>query len=193
MHIDFKWLAARRWVVITGLAMALFAYAVVSEVIPLSMDLLHVHRATMENQQRISEAETWQSHGAAIKRKREKMKSEMAQLVFSRGRDSQVSKILAILSQTAQEREINILALKPQAIKTYQRHVELPIQLEVTGHFHALGRFTNALETAATVIKLEGLKIVSKEMASEFLHAQMTVVVYYVTPAVSSSEPTSER
>jgi hypothetical protein len=56
----------------------------------------------------------------------------------------------------------------------------------MSARFHALGQFINTLETATTVIKLERLQILSKEMISNRLHVQMTVAVYFVAPAVSS-------
>jgi Tfp pilus assembly protein PilO len=87
---------------------------------------------------------------------------------------------LATINEAARDRDIVLLAIKPQAAKTHEKHVELPIQLEVSGGYHALGHFINRLETAATVIKLVRLKINAPEMTSTELKAQMTVVVLYL-------------
>jgi Tfp pilus assembly protein PilO len=91
------------------------------------------------------------------------------------------------LSGAAKAHDVGILTFKPQAIKTYPRHVELPIQLEMAACFHALGQFINTLETTSAVIKLERLQMASKAMASNLLHVQMTAVVYYIAPAVKST------
>jgi Tfp pilus assembly protein PilO len=192
MPTFFKWLGARRWLVMMIIAMLLFAYAMVSQVMPSSFELVQIYHALRENRQKLAEAESWQDKAHAIGRKNEKIKTEIAQLVFSKGRDSQVSKILAFLSQAAKAHGVSILTFKPQAIKTYPRHIELPIQLEMTAHFHALGQFINSLETASTVIKLERLQMASKAMASNRLHVQMTAVVYYVAATASSVEPANE-
>jgi Tfp pilus assembly protein PilO len=182
----FKWLDDHRWLVMTILAMLLFAYAMVSQVLPSSFELVQIYHAQRDNRQKLAEADKWPRIANAVERKNEKIKTEIAQLVFSKGQDSQVSKIFAFLSQAAKAHDVSILTFMPQAIKTYPRHVELPIQLEMTAHFHALGRFINTLETASAVIKLERLQMASKAMASNRLHVQMTAVVYYVAPAASS-------
>ncbi len=187
MERHIKWLDDHRWLVMTMLASLLFAYAMVSQVIPSSLELVRIYHALRDNRQTLADADKWPRITNAVKRKNEKIKTEIAQLVFSKGRDSHVSKILAFLSQAAKAHDVGILTFKPQAIKTYPRHVELPIQLEMTTHFHALGQFINTLETAPAVIKLERLQMASKEMASNRLHVQMTVVVYYVAPAVKST------
>ncbi len=181
-----KWLDDHRWLVMTILAVLLFAYAMVSQIIPSSLELVQIYHALRDNRQKLAEAGSWRDKALAIGRKNEKFKTELAQLVFSKGQDSQVSKILAFLSQAAKTHDAGILTFKPQAIKTYPRHVELPVQLELTAHFHALGQFINTLETASSVIKLERLQMASKEMASSRLRVQMTAVVYYVAPAASS-------
>ncbi len=186
MPTFFKWLDARRWLAMTILALLWFAYAMVSQVLPSSIGLVQIYRALRDNRHKLAEAESWQDKALAIGRKNAKIKTEIAQLVFSKGQDSQVSKILAFLSQAAKAHGVSILTFKPQAIKTYPRHVELPIQLEMTAHFHAQGQFINTLETASSVVKLEKLQMASKAMASNRLHVQMTVVVYYVAPAASS-------
>jgi Tfp pilus assembly protein PilO len=189
MPIFFKWLDARRWLAMAMLASLLFAYAMVSQVIPSSIELVQIYQAIRDNRHKLAEADEWPRMANAVKRKNEKIKTEIAQLVFSKGQDSHVSKILAFLSQAAKAHGVSVLTFKPQAVKTYPRHVELPIQLEMTAHFHALGWFINTLETASSVIKLETLQMASKEMASDRLHVQMTAVVYYVAPAASSVKP----
>jgi Tfp pilus assembly protein PilO len=183
----FKWLDDHRWLVMTTLAVLLFAYAMVSQVLPSSIELVQMYHARRDNRQKLADAESWQDKALAIGRKNEKIKTEIAQLVFSKGRDSQVSNIVAFLSEAAKAHDVGILTFKPQAIKTYPRHVELPIQLEMAACFHALGQFINTLETTSAVIKLERLQMASKAMASNLLHVQMTAVVYYIAPAVKST------
>jgi Tfp pilus assembly protein PilO len=189
MPTFFKWLDDHRWLVMTILALLLFAYAMMSQVIPSSLALVQIYHALRDNRQKLAEADKWPRMANAVKHKNEKIKTEIAQLVFNKGQDSQVSKILALLSETAKAYDVRILTFKPQAIKAYPRHVELPIQLEMTTHFHALGEFITALETASAVIKLERLQMAAKEMASNRLHVQMTAVVYYVAPTASSVKP----
>jgi Tfp pilus assembly protein PilO len=186
MEHYIKWLVARRWQVITILAMFLFAYAMVSQVIPSSLELVRIFHTLRDNRQKLADAARWPRMANAVKHKNEKIKTEISQLVFSKEQDSQVSNIVAFLSQAAKAHDVGILTFKPQMIKTHPRHVELPIQLEMTAHFHAMGQFINTLETAPAVIKLERLQMASKAMASNRLHVQMTTVVYYVAPAASS-------
>ncbi|MGH7601806.1 MAG: type 4a pilus biogenesis protein PilO [bacterium] len=193
MPISFKWLDGHRWLVMTILAMLLCAYAIVSQVMPSSLELVQIYHALRDNRQKLAKADEWPRMANAVKRKNEKVKTEIARLVFSKSQDSQVSNILAFLSQAANAQDAGILTFKPHAVKTYPRHVELPIQLEMTAHFHALGQFINTLETATSVIKLERLQMLSKEMASNRLHVQMTVVVYYVAPTASSVETAARR
>jgi Tfp pilus assembly protein PilO len=178
MERHIKWLDDHRWLVMAILTMLLFAYAMVGQVLPSSLELVRIYHALRDNRQKLAEADKWPHIANALERKNEKIKTEIAQLVFSKGQDSQVSNIVAFLSQAAKAHDVGILTFKPQAIKAYPRHVELPIQLEMTAHFHALGQFINTLETASSVIKLERLQMTSKEMASTRLHVQMTAVVY---------------
>lgn len=173
-------LKARRWLLITGLALLAFLYIFISRVFPLVAEVLSLADERRESRAQIAPANDWEITAQQLQQEKARLNQKIENLVYRQNQDAQLSGILTTLHTAAQAQELALQVIKPQPVKTFERHLELPIQLELTA------RFINALETAPTIIKIEKLKMSSSGLAASALQAQMTIVVYFVTQTASS-------
>ncbi len=181
MEQYLKKLEEYRWRVFMIAALLLVVFAIFNQIIPLGAEVWQIYGAIKENQQKVENADEWRANAVRIKNEYKRTKLQMDELVIGQGNANQLSRILAFVEKAARERGLRILSAKPQALRTYERHIELPLQLELTANFHGLGYFLNALETAATgVIKVENMKVQSKDLMARSQTAQLMLVVYYL-------------
>jgi Tfp pilus assembly protein PilO len=179
-----KLLDRHRWRVFMACANCFFIFTLFDRIIPLCDEVFQLYQAVEDNQQKIANVDELQANAHRAKEKYEKIKLQIDELVFNQGQGNRLSTMLAFIDHAAREHGVGLQSVKPQTVKAYERHVELPVQLELSARFHALGRFLNALEAAtASVIKIENLKMQSKTMTSNTLDARITLVVYYLRAA----------
>jgi len=173
-------LKARRWLIVSVLTLLAFLYIFISQVLPLAANVLSLANDRRASREQIAQAQDWEIASQQLQREKARLNQKIESLVYSQNQDTQLSGILTPLHTAAKAQEIALQVIKPQPVKTFERHLELPIQLELTTRFHALARFINALETSPTIIKIEKLKMSSSGLAASALQVQMTIVVYYL-------------
>lgn len=181
MERYLKILEEHRWRVFIVTAMLLFVLTVFMQIIPLCAEVWQIYGAIKENQHKVENADEWRANAARIKDEYQRTKLQIDELVIGQGKANQLSRILAFVEKAAREHSLCILSVKPQTLRTYERHIELPLQLELTTNFHGLVHFLNALEAATTsVTKVENVKVQSKDLTSHVQITQLMLVVYYL-------------
>lgn len=173
-------LKTRRGLIVSALALLAFLYILISQVLPLAAGVLALAQDLRASREQIAQARDWEIASRQLQREKAGLKQKIENLVYSQNQDTQLSGILTALHIAAQAQEIVLQVIKPQPAKTFERHLELPIQLELNTRFHALARFINALETSPIIIKIDKLKMSSSGLAANALQVQMTIVVYFV-------------
>ena len=178
-----KLIKEHKWSVLSIVSGLLFIIIFFSHVAPSVGEILSIHRQIQECRQKIAGVNTESLEHKRIEQDKLVLKDQIEQFVFDQNQDSHMPQLLALLMKCAKKKGICILKIQPEQHRKKKRHVEVPIQLILTSKFHQLGSFINAIETSKPIIRVEEVSMTSKNITSNMLDVEMTLVVYYLGQA----------
>ena len=180
-EVDLKFLKEHRWKLFLILSVLFFAYAFVEFVVPTASSVIYVWNKTKEYHRKISQVHKEDTTDYyQLKKKKKKLQKEIQEFVFNQNQQTHLSNILSFLSQSARKEGVRILSIKPQSAAKVKKHIELPIEVDVTTKFHRLGRFLNNIETSDSIIRVKSIDITAKNITSNILYTKIILVVYYL-------------
>lgn len=177
-----KIFAAYRWPALTVASLCLFAFALLEQALPLVQAQWQNLQALHELKERLHQAQAGKHLTGILQKQNENWQTRIDQLVSAQNQEVQLSRVLHFLSQAAREHDVQILNLSPQARQSFEQYLELPVALELRAHYHGLGGFMHAIETAPTIIKITSYKMTAPQMTSTNLQVQLRLSIYYLKP-----------
>ncbi len=168
------------WRVAAGVIGLLFVVVIVSHLLPFGLEINKIYSTIRQNNHRIRQAQNWKGTFRQLKAQQMYLEKRVEQFVISQKQDTQLSSVIAFLSESANESGVRISTIKPHEIEKKKQHAELPIELTLTTTYHKLGQFINIIETSNQVIKIRYLKIESRNLSSNQLKVDMVLHYYFL-------------
>jgi type IV pilus assembly protein PilO len=172
------------WRIIAGIAGLLFIMIFVSHLLPFGGEIGKINRTIQQNNNRIHQAENWKGTFRQLNAQKKHLEKRVEQFVSSQKQDTQLSSMIAFLSESAKQSGVLISAIQPREIEKKKQHTELPVELTLLTTYHKLGKFINIIETSEQVIKIRYLKIVSRNLSSNQLQVEIVLHYYYLEYSV---------
>lgn len=97
--------------------------------------------------------------------------------------ETSIPSILTTLTKRSGEAEVKIQHLKPLPPKQKEKYIEIPIEAQIVGSYHAIGRFMAELNNMERITKVSNLnlKSIKGKEEGEFLVEGVFTLVTYVS------------
>lgn len=167
------------------IAVAVFACAFVCGLIWWLMVLPTQERLSSLQRQEISLKQAFEEEQArvanleAYRAQLDEMRESLVSLLRQLPNKTDVESLLIDLSQASVASGLRVEYLKPRGETPQEFYAEYPIDLSVTGDFHAFGQFVSSLAALSRIVTLSDIRIAPEnEENSAVLKMQLTATTY---------------
>ncbi|HEY5870604.1 MAG TPA: type 4a pilus biogenesis protein PilO [Candidatus Tectomicrobia bacterium] len=160
---SYRWLAIPGFVVLLAVLYWNFFYQPYVEEMELLQDKLNAKRQTVAKHKRI--AARLDTFKAQVSDLEARLRALLRELPESREIPGMIRQISDIGVRTG----LQINLIKPQPEQRKEFYAEIPIQVRVKGHYHAVGRFFDDLAHLERIISVSGIQIEATSQETQCL------------------------
>lgn len=153
-----------RWPLLAGAVFVLSLYLVATELWPRAAQAVDLWRTWRANEARIESGQGATEQVAVLRAEERLMQARFTRLAVRLPRRDQMSAILEGLRRRAEASGVRLVELRPSSVLVQRPTFdELPLEIELAGPFHGIGRFVDQVERSEGLIRVEALRLVRPE------------------------------
>lgn len=181
------WYTQHRWLALTSVLVGLVIYGLLTEGVPRSRALYGLFQEMQTQRERIASVDTWQAEKLQIQQRRTFLEKRFADLYVNLPKSDQMSIILQVLHQSAQEAGITLQHVRPAERIAYASYDELPFEVDCEGSFHGIGLFANTIEQSRYLMKVHRLRLTRDLEEVDLLEGSLTLSVIILKEQTGAS------
>jgi Tfp pilus assembly protein PilO len=166
-------LRRRRWITISLVGGLLVLGVLWTVVIPRARSAYQSYHTWQEKQNRIQAARSWKTQLAQLRREQKQLRQRLDSLFVSFPRGDQMSVVLEVLQTQARRTGIVLRQLQPDAKQTFETYEVLPLDVSLSGRYHAIGRFVDLIEQSKYLMQVEQINMQTEDMVTDTLQTQL--------------------
>jgi Tfp pilus assembly protein PilO len=165
----------RKWIVLASLAVALAVLVIVVDVLPRSVS---VARQAMELRAQLSSVEPLselQERLHLVRSERAVLEEEIVSIA-SESCESCIAGVLTQVRALLEQESLDLVQIRPGSATQTETTVSTPVELDVVGSYHSLGRFIDSVEELNEIIRFVRVSVSEGEVAGA-LEARLSLHV----------------
>lgn len=146
---------------------------------PMSISIWKKWRDFKNLQVQVIEAYSWKEVTRQLKQENDRLRDELSKLYRRVPQEEALSNFIQYLQKERKKAKLELIYLKPYFAQKVGRYQEVPVELELKGKFHDLGRFLSRLENSNNIIQFKTLKIKTRDMLTNKLniHLKLSIIL----------------
>ncbi|MEM6647182.1 MAG: type 4a pilus biogenesis protein PilO [Bacteroidota bacterium] len=127
--------------------------------IPRLVELRAQYTETSNEQATLASLDKWAYEKRLVEARSVQLQQRFKDLYVSLPRSDQMSTILGLLHEHADQFGVRLTEVRPAERMAYARYDQWPVALHIEGDFHAVGRFVATIEQAQYLMKVAQLEL----------------------------------
>ena len=142
-------------------AVILSALVVIFLIVPKNKEIKRLNAEITKQENQIAVDQVKAARLATLKVENEKLKKRLEELKLQLPEEKEISSLLKQVSDRAIQSGLKIVSWKPEAKKDHSSGIiyEIPVSVEMSGTFHALGVFYSNLTKLDRIVNISDIKI----------------------------------
>ncbi len=159
MDLIRHWFSWHYWQFLAALWIVFCLLLVSQELWPRAKQVISDYYAWQQNLQKISDMQDWENRSMLLTKKTARLEEQVQELYISIPNNDQMSVILDCLQQSSRGINLTLQQIKTADPITFDSHLEQPIHVVASGHFHDVGVFIDRVEKSPYLIKVASMKV----------------------------------
>ena len=151
---------------IVGLLTAANWYLLVD---PIQQQITRQQAALRQLEDELIQKQSIANNLAQFKREKEILERRLQQALTELPNEANIDELIKSLAEVANKSGLTINDIQPQAERALSFYAEIPIVMAVTGNYHEIAVFLDALSKLARIVNVNNIKMVTPRQAGDKL------------------------
>jgi type IV pilus assembly protein PilO len=160
--------------VVAGLVIALTALNWYLFVDPMQTQIAQRQAALRQLEDELIQKQSIANNLAQFKHEKEILERRLAQALTELPNEANVDDLIRSLSEIGTKSGLTINSIDPQAEQRQSFYAAIPIVMSVTGNYHEIGVFLDALSKLARIVNVTNIKMGGARLANDKLQVNST-------------------
>ena len=165
------------WKIASAAALAVFILALILVALPYIAINYEMHQVWIGHKESIAYQGDWKQEFSDLEAKEMKIKEALNTLYVGMPLQHELSKVIDELFKKANSNNIRVAKIQPVEDEYENGYLKKHFELEISGRYHSIARYINALEQGKYLILVESFNISKAKDQAGFLNGKLVLEI----------------